>query len=243
MLLRYLFDWKINPIYIYGVGRHWQKCSYIFVYRFPLFKLDREQIHLLQLTCLLKTNTYRYYLCESAVSTLEIKLISTCVSSFWATLCYPLNASGLLTHRGRVMHIGVGYLAIIGWDNGLSPGRHQAIFSTNDGILLIGLLRTNFSEILIEIHTFSCKKMHLKILSAKWAAIFHGLNMLTQIYIQNDVMAASLYLNRCWLIREVLWYSCTLVWFHKKCSWTQSVSRVPRSYFQNYTNYPRGLMS
>ena len=38
---------------------------------------------------------------------------------------------------------------IIGSDNGLSPGRHQAIIWTNDGILLIGTLGTNFSEILI----------------------------------------------------------------------------------------------
>ena len=32
---------------------------------------------------------------------------------------------------------------------------------TNAGILFIGPLETNFSEILIEIHTFSFKKMHL----------------------------------------------------------------------------------
>ena len=52
----------------------------------------------------------------------------------------------LLTHWGRVMHICVGNLAIIGLENGLSPARRQAIFCTNDGILLIGLLGTNLSE-------------------------------------------------------------------------------------------------
>ena len=36
-------------------------------------------------------------------------------------------------------------------DNGLSPGRRQAIISTYVLILLIGPLGTNFSEILIEI--------------------------------------------------------------------------------------------
>ena len=36
----------------------------------------------------------------------------------------------------------------------LSPGQRQAISWTNAGILLIGTLETNFSEILIEIHTF-----------------------------------------------------------------------------------------
>ena len=59
-------------------------------------------------------------------------------------------------------------LEIIGWDNGLSPSRRQAIIWTNAGILLIRPLGTNFSEILKGIHTFSFKKMHLKMSSAKW---------------------------------------------------------------------------
>ena len=54
-----------------------------------------------------------------------------------------------------------------GSDNGLSPIRHQAIIWTNAGMLLIGPLGTNFSEILIESHTFSLKEIHLKISSAK----------------------------------------------------------------------------
>ena len=37
-------------------------------------------------------------------------------------------------------------LAIIGSDNGLSPGRRQAIIETNAGMLLIGPLRANFNE-------------------------------------------------------------------------------------------------
>ena len=47
---------------------------------------------------------------------------------------------------------------IIGSDSGLAPGRRQAIIWTNAEILLMGLLQTNFSEILIEIYTFSFKK-------------------------------------------------------------------------------------
>ena len=50
-----------------------------------------------------------------------------------------------LTHWGRVTHICVGNLTIIGPDNGLSPGRRQAIIWTNAGILLIGPWGTNFS--------------------------------------------------------------------------------------------------
>ena len=84
----------------------------------------------------------------------------------------------LLTHWGRVTHICVGNLTTIGSDNGLSPGRRQAIILTNDGILLIGPLWTNFSEILIEIPTFSFMKMDLKVSSAKWRPFCLGLNVL-----------------------------------------------------------------
>ena len=72
-----------------------------------------------------------------------------------------------LTHWGWVTHICVRNLTIIGSDNGLLPDRRQAIIWTNAGILLIGPLGTNFSEILIEILTFSFKKMRLKVSSAK----------------------------------------------------------------------------
>ena len=84
-----------------------------------------------------------------------------------------------LTHWGRVTHICVGNLTIIGSYNGLSPGRRQAIIWTNVGILLIGPLGTNFSEILIEIHTLSFKKIHLKMSSGKWRPFCLGLNVLT----------------------------------------------------------------
>ena len=84
----------------------------------------------------------------------------------------------LLTHWGRVTHISVNELIIIGSDNGLSPSQRQAIIWTNAGILLIGHLGTYFSEILIRIHTFSFKKMHLKMLSAKWRPFCLGLNVL-----------------------------------------------------------------
>ena len=76
-------------------------------------------------------------------------------------------------------HVCVGNLIIIGSDNGLSPGRHQAITWTNVGILLIGPLGTIFSEMLIEIHTFSFKKIHLKMWSGKWRPFCLGLNVLS----------------------------------------------------------------
>ena len=89
----------------------------------------------------------------------------------------------LLTHWGRVTHICVSNLTIIGSDNGSSPCRRQAIIWTNAGILLIGPLGTNYSEIFIEIHTFSFKKMHLKMSSGKWLPFCLGLNMLTATHV------------------------------------------------------------
>ena len=73
-------------------------------------------------------------------------------------------------------HICVGKLTTIASDNGLSPGRRQAIIWTNAGISLIGPLGTNFSESLIGIQTLSFKKMHLKMSSAKWRPFCLGLN-------------------------------------------------------------------
>ena len=54
----------------------------------------------------------------------------------------------------------------------------QAIIWTDAGLLLIGPLGTNFSEILIEILTFSFKKMRLKVSSAKRRPFCLGLNVL-----------------------------------------------------------------
>ena len=67
-----------------------------------------------------------------------------------------------LTRWGRVTHI---------W------GR-QATIWRSVGILLIGPSWTNFSEILIEIHTFLFKRMHLKTSSAKCRPFCLSLNVL-----------------------------------------------------------------
>ena len=95
------------------------------------------------------------------------------------SFCVLLRLSYLvLTHWGRATHICVGKPTITGSDNGLSPDRRQAIIWTNAGLLLIGPLGTNFSESLIEILTFSFKKMPLKVSSAKRRPFCLGLNVL-----------------------------------------------------------------
>ena len=86
-----------------------------------------------------------------------------------------------LTHWGRVTHICVSKLTINGSDNGLSPGWRQAIIWPNAGILLIGALGTNVSEILIKIDTFSLKKMLLKMSSGKKRSSCLGLNVLNVV--------------------------------------------------------------
>ena len=102
-------------------------------------------------------------------------------------------------------HICVGKPAIIGSDNGLSPDRRQAIIWTNAGILLIGPLGTYFSEILTGIQTFSFKKMHLKMSSAKWCSFCLGLNVLSENGFKPD---GTNYLNNVELLSMV---SCRIL--------------------------------
>ena len=100
------------------------------------------------------------------------------VNPEWHIYGENVNIAAILTHWGRVTHICVSELTIIGSDNGLSPGRHQAIIWTNAGIVLIRTPGTNFSEILGKTHSFSFKKMHLKMSSAKGRLFSLGLNEL-----------------------------------------------------------------
>ena len=62
------------------------------------------------------------------------------------------------TYWGRATHICVSKQIIIGSDNGVSPGRRQAIIRTNAGISLIWTMGTNFSEILSEFIHFHSRK-------------------------------------------------------------------------------------
>ena len=83
-----------------------------------------------------------------------------------------------LTYWVGVTHIRVSNRTIIGSDNWLSPGGHQAIIWGNAWILLIVSLGTNFSEILFEIQTFSFEKRRLEVSSVRWRPFWVGLNEL-----------------------------------------------------------------
>ena len=111
-----------------------------------------------------------------------------------------------LNHWGRVTHICVGKLAIIGSYNGLSPGRRQAIIWTNAAILLIGPLGTNCSEILDELQIFPLKKILLKMSSAKCCPFRLRLNVLTAGVLFGFVEGSNLWALGLWppgsLIRQ-----------------------------------------
>ena len=128
-----------------------------------------------------RSNNLRYSMCIHW--NILTKILRKCTEWFFHKNCksYQESYSNLvphLTHWGRVTHICVSKLTIIGSDNGLSPDRRRAIILTNVGISLIGPLGTKFNEILFGIQTFSFKKMHFKMSSAEWRPFCLGLNVL-----------------------------------------------------------------
>ena len=130
-----------------------------------------------------------YLNADLSITYFDIRTISCIVGMDFKSF---MNTAALLwlTQWGQVTHICVGNLTIIDPDNGLSPGRRQAIFKTNAGILLIEPLRTNFSEISIEIRRFSFKEMHLKMSSGKRPFCL-GLNVLTINFCYSFQMRAA----------------------------------------------------
>ena len=132
-------------------------------------------------------------------------------------ICYQLD---LNTLRANDAYICVSKLTTIGSDNGLSPDRRKAIIWTNDGILLIGLVGTNFSETLVETLKFSFKKMHLKVSSAKWRRFSLGLIVLRIKNHWNFNKSIRIFLqNIVYKMTAVLVWRMAYAW-SKLCDWT-----------------------
>ena len=126
--------------------------------------------------------------------------------------CVPWNISVSLaiTLWGQVTPICVSKLTIIGSDNDLSPGRRQAIIWTNARILLIGPPGTNLNEMLIKIHTFLFKNIHLKMSSGKWCPFYLGLNVSSDDYVLS-ICPSKVYLGMLiYQIELVAWYFHTI---------------------------------
>ena len=108
--------------------------------------------------------------CDANMLNSEVIPPGKLILYYLVSLNFPMPTQSL-THWGRVTHICVVKLTIIGSDNDLSPGRRQAIIWTNAGILLIGPLGTNFIEIWIGIQTFSFKENALEDVVCEMASI------------------------------------------------------------------------
>ena len=129
---------------------------------------------------------------------------------------YSLDSISHFTlNCGRVTHIGVSKLIIIGSDNGLSPGQHQAIIWTNAGILSIGPLAIHFSEMLIEIFIFSSEKMHLKLSSGNWRPFCLDLKMLAETW-------------RCWFYSPLLYFSQNRYSLRSMLTHSQAIETVSK---------------
>ena len=139
-----------------------------------------------------------------------------------------------LTHWGGVTHICVGNLAIIGSDYGLSPGRHQAITWTNVGILLFGPLGTNFSEMFIEINTFSFKKIHLKMSPGNWRPFWLSLNgLICKIPVTNHTEYGPISVSYLIINMKLYNISRPLDWQ----SWLHNFNRILKTITVCYFGY------
>ena len=137
----------IMQIWLFQIGQ----CSDVGVYTCQMCNIQSDKAANLYLSTSINCTTfhnilfdYPYILCYQSSSPLTIYFIWVCQINLQID-----NQFQLLSQE----HISVSKLTSIGSNNNLSPGRCQAIIWTKAGILLIGPSVTNFSEILIEIHS------------------------------------------------------------------------------------------
>ena len=130
-----------------------------------------------------------------------------------------LGFVSMLTHRGRVTHIGVGNLAIIGSDNGLSPGRRQAIISTNAGVFFYLTLRDKLQWNINGNWCIFIREMYSKMSSVKYRPSYLGLNVLRQCIR---------------LVFLLPWLLTISLWFHRIYKYPQSAVDICVTYFKEH---------
>ena len=101
-------------------------------------------------------------------------------------------------------------------DNGLSPDRRQAIIWISAGILTIGPLGTNFSEILSKIQNCSFMKMHFKMLSGKWRPFCPGGDELRRIIGEGVCLTCGII--GVWMIDKIKLFTTIYIWDYLLCS-------------------------
>ena len=162
--------------------------------------------------------------------------------------CYG-TYSFLNSLRPSDAYICVSKLNSIGSDNGLSPGRRQAIIWTNPAILLIWPLGTKFREMLIAIHTFSSKKIYLKMLSGKMAAILSRPQCVNPLYTEflwsNTNIFFTLFHSSTLICSRLLLPSLPLRYFSKFCLGTMKpvYNNHLMGYFSAFWSSSRWLRS
>ena len=127
------------------------------------------------------------------------------------------------THWGRVTHVCVSKLTIIGSDNGLAPGRRQTIIWTNDGILLIGPLGKKIQWKFNRNSNIFIQENAIESVICKMAAIFSRPQCVNTIVASWHHMASEIWFNLAWQHQEPLhepilishqWGSVAFTWEH-----------------------------
>ena len=117
-----------------------------------------------------------------------------------------------LTHWGRVTHICVSKLTIMGSDSSLSPGLPAPSHYLNQWWNIVNwtlIKSTNFSEILIVIYTSTFKKLQFTMSSGKWRPFCLVLNVLS--------------LKRTQLTLRLDWFKLWLGVEHNHTEWCLSL--------------------
>ena len=146
---------------------------------------------------------------------------------------YSWNAAlNVLTHWCRVMQICISKLTSIASNNGLSPGRRQAITRTNAGILLIGPSGINFSDILIKIQIFLQKKMCLKMLPVECCSYIRQVPVNSEVTLPHAFQAAPPAPSHYILPLIIIWSANCQEPSPLSC-WFRWIIPVPQSESQN----------
>ena len=120
----------------------------------------------------------------------------------------------VLTHWGPVTHICVSKLTTIGSDNGLSPGRCQAIILTNARILLIRTSEAKFEHLHSRKSIWNCRL-------EKWRPFCLGLNGLSENDLRHTQVCTS------YIAHETVYYPLSAA------TWNVFVWNLSYTYFAN----------